>query len=72
MNAFENFAYPTSYDQTIGNPLKPRLPEVVKVRIHFMFESPYVGAPDHTRIIEQVIDVPSAYTRADLVDLASG
>lgn len=49
-----------------GNPLKPRLPEVVWVSLSYEFASPYPGAPDHTRPVTLAIDVPSAYTRADL------
>ncbi|MBN2311740.1 MAG: hypothetical protein JXR94_22365, partial [Candidatus Hydrogenedentes bacterium] len=70
-NADVNFRYPTSAEFPIGHPMQPRLPEMVRIHLPFMYASTYVGAPDFTRILEQMIDVPSAYTRADLVEAAS-
>jgi len=51
----------------IGNPLTPRLPEIVALRLPFAYERPYPTAPQFERNLEQVIDVPSAYARSALV-----
>lgn len=51
----------------IGNPLTPRLPEVVTLSLPFAYERPYPTAPQFERNLEQVIDVPSAYARSALV-----
>lgn len=50
----------------VGNPLTPRLPEVVALRLPFAYERPYPTAPQFERNLEQVIDVPTAYSRAAL------
>jgi hypothetical protein len=51
----------------IGNPLTPRLPEIVALRLPFAYERPYPTAPQFERNLEQVIDVPTAYARSALV-----
>jgi len=51
-------------DAEIGTPFRPRLPEVVKLRATFKYESPYIGAPDLERSFEQVIDIPCGYMRS--------
>ena len=50
----------------VGNPLTPRLPEIVALRLPFAYERPYPTAPQFERNLEQVIDVPSAYARTAL------
>ncbi len=47
----------------IGTPLQARLPEIVRVRMPFVFDSPYAGAPHVQRELVQDIRVPSAFTR---------
>jgi prepilin-type N-terminal cleavage/methylation domain-containing protein len=51
----------------VGNPLTPRIPEVVALRLPFAYERAYPTAPQFERNLEQVIDVPSAYARTALV-----
>lgn len=65
--AYLNTRYPVNAEDVLGSPLQPRLPEVVKVRLHFTLESAYVGVKDYSRVFEQTLDVPSAYTRAELI-----
>ncbi|GMV91970.1 MAG: hypothetical protein AMXMBFR82_17480 [Candidatus Hydrogenedentota bacterium] len=50
----------------VGNPLTPRLPEIVALRLPFAYERPYPTAPQFERNLEQVIDVPTAYSRSAL------
>jgi hypothetical protein len=47
----------------LGSPLVPRIPEILKMKLTFLLESPYPGAPDFRRQLEQVIDVPAGYVR---------
>ncbi len=47
----------------IGSPLEARLPEIVRVRMPFVFDSPYAGAPHLQRELVQDVRVPTAYTR---------
>ena len=63
-NSVVNAALPTSPEYALGNPLSARLPEIVRIRFTFWFESPYIGAPDFERTYTQTIELPSAYTRA--------
>lgn len=51
------------YDVQLGSPLVPRIPEIMKMRLTFLLESPYPGAPDFRRQLEQVIDIPAGYVR---------
>lgn len=60
-NSGENVAQDMTAD--LGSPLLPRLPEMVLVRFPFVYDSPYPGAPHFERNLEQLIDVPTAYTR---------
>ncbi|MCC6696299.1 MAG: type II secretion system protein [Candidatus Hydrogenedentes bacterium] len=65
-----NWEYPTWNSDELavaGSPLRPRLPEVVTLRLPFAYERPYPTAPQFERNLEQVIDVPTAYTRTALV-----
>jgi prepilin-type N-terminal cleavage/methylation domain-containing protein len=64
--AWNSDANVTSFNN-IGNPLTPRLPEIVALRLPFAYERPYPTAPQFERNLEQVIDVPSAYARSALV-----
>jgi len=48
----------------VGDPLKPRLPELVEVHFRLMFESPYPGAPDFDRPFSLLVGIPSGFTRA--------
>ena len=71
MLASNNWEYPTWNSDELavaGSPLRPRLPEVVTLRLPFAYERPYPSAPQFERDLEQVIDVPTAYTRTALVD----
>jgi hypothetical protein len=45
---------------------RPRLPAVVRVRLTFKLQSPYVGAPDFERTLEEIMDMPSAFVRPDM------
>jgi prepilin-type N-terminal cleavage/methylation domain-containing protein len=63
-NSGENVDLDTTAD--LGSPLLPRLPEMVLVRFPFVYDSPYPGAPHFERNLEQLIDVPTAYTRTVL------
>ncbi|MCP4645175.1 MAG: prepilin-type N-terminal cleavage/methylation domain-containing protein [bacterium] len=76
-NTFSNFENPVFFIdreddpldpalEPLGDPLRPRLPEIVQVHLAVRFESPYVGARDYVRELDQTIDIPSGYTRADL------
>ena len=47
----------------VGTPLQARLPEIVRVRFPFVFDSPYAGAPHMQRELVQAIRVPTAFTR---------
>ena len=47
----------------IGTPLQARLPEIVRVRLPFVFDSPYAGAPHLQRELVQDIRVPTAFSR---------
>jgi hypothetical protein len=47
----------------LGTPLEARLPEIVRVRLPFIFDSPYAGAPHMQRELVQDIRVPTAFTR---------
>jgi prepilin-type N-terminal cleavage/methylation domain-containing protein len=49
-----------------GSPLHPRLPEAVMVRLPMVFDSAHVNAPTFERFMEQLVDVPTAYTRSHL------
>jgi len=64
----------TPWDQNnfggIGTPLQARLPEIVRVRLPFVFDSPYAGAPHLQRELVQDIRVPSALTRRRVNPLA--
>ncbi len=47
----------------IGTPLQARLPELVRVRLPFVFDSPYAGAPHLQRELVQDLRVPTAFSR---------
>lgn len=47
----------------IGNPLRPRLPEVVQPKFWIVIENPWVGAAEFRQWFNQVINVPSGQTR---------
>jgi len=49
-----------------GSPLLPRLPEAVMVRLPMVYPPSHSGAPVFERNLEQLIDVPTAYTRSKL------
>lgn len=49
-----------------GSPLTPRIPEVVLARLPFAYNSAWLTAPPFERRLEQLIDVPSAFTRSSL------
>lgn len=49
-----------------GSPLHPRLPEAVMVRLPMVYDPAYLSAPNFERSMEQLIDVPTAYTRSKL------
>ena len=55
----------------LGDPLDPRLPELVSVDMRIMFESPYPGAPDFDRPFTTIVDVPSAFAPSASQDLSS-
>lgn len=48
---------------TTGSPVKARLPHVINVRLPFKFPSPGAGAPDMTRLLDDTIDLPTAFQR---------
>lgn len=52
----------TSY----ASPLQPRIPEVVMVRLPMVYAPAHHGAPTFERTMEQLIEVPTAYTRSKL------
>jgi hypothetical protein len=63
-----SFAFPPGDDRYYteggpGSPLTPRLPVVVRVYLPLLFPSPYIGAPDLRRLLDETIDIPSAFTR---------
>jgi hypothetical protein len=47
----------------VGDPLRPRLPEMVKVDFRLMYPSAYTGAPDFDRGFQLTIAIPSGLTR---------
>jgi len=53
-------------DLAYGSPLQPRLPEAVLVRMPLTYPPAHFNAPVFERNMEQLIDVPTAYTRSQL------
>ncbi len=49
-----------------ASPLDPRIPEVVMVRLPMVYPPAHHGAPTFERTMEQLIEVPTAYTRSKL------
>lgn len=49
-----------------ASPLQPRIPEVVMVRLPMVYPPAHHGAPTFERTMEQLIEVPTAYTRSKL------
>jgi hypothetical protein len=49
-----------------SSPLQPRLPEAVMVRLPMVYSAAYLSAPNFERSMEQLVDVPTAYTRSKL------
>lgn len=54
---------------SMGSPLDPGLPYVVAPGFWIMMESPQIGMSDLRRWFEQIVDVPSGYTRAPVGQL---
>lgn len=54
---------------SMGSPLDPGLPYVVAPGFWIMMESPQIGMRDLRRWFEQIVDVPSGYTRAPVGQL---
>ena len=52
-----------------GSPWTPRIPEVVMVRLPMMYAPAHFGAPAYERTMEQLIEVPTAYTRSKLASV---
>lgn len=46
-----------------GNPLRPRIPESVRVRFNIVMPSSFPGAPDFDRVFEKTMDVVTGFTR---------
>jgi hypothetical protein len=65
-NALDYGATDLAVDQyaLLGTPLVSHLPAVLKMRLTFLLESPYPGAPNFRRRLEQVIDIPAGYVRS--------
>ncbi|MCC6155402.1 MAG: prepilin-type N-terminal cleavage/methylation domain-containing protein [Candidatus Hydrogenedentes bacterium] len=51
---------------SIGSPLQPRIPEVVLFRLPMIYPPAHFGAPTYERTMEQLVEVPTAYTRSKL------
>ena len=51
---------------SIGSPLQPRIPEVVLFRLPMIYPPAHFGAPTFERTMEQLVEVPTAYTRSKL------
>jgi hypothetical protein len=49
-----------------GSPLLPRIPSVVHVRLHLRFPAPNIAAADIERVLDQMIDIPTGYSRAQM------
>jgi hypothetical protein len=49
-----------------GSPLAPRIPVAVHFHLRFRFPAPSVAAAEIERVLDEVVDVPSAYWRAQL------
>lgn len=49
----------------LGTPVNPRLPNIVKVTLPLIYESPHLGAPDHERVAHLSIDVPTGFMRSE-------
>ncbi|MFA6243045.1 MAG: prepilin-type N-terminal cleavage/methylation domain-containing protein [Candidatus Hydrogenedentales bacterium] len=55
------------YDGT-GSLLTPRLPEAIQVKFTFVYPAPYLTAAPYERNYEQIIDIPTAFTRTTLTE----
>lgn len=49
-----------------GSPLRARLPEVVLARLPLVYSPAHFNAPNFERKMEQLIEIPTAYTRSRL------
>lgn len=52
-----------------GSLLTPRLPEAVQVKFTFVYPAPYLTAVPYERNYEQIIDIPTAFTRTTLTEV---
>lgn len=60
----DNPLNPLARFNAYGSPLGPWLPDVVRINLTFAFESPHFGAPDFVRKMDELVQIPTAYTRS--------
>ena len=51
-----------------GSPFRPRVPEMVALRLPFVLESPHPTAPHFQRVFENEVRIPTGHTRRPAVD----
>ncbi|MFO7775559.1 MAG: prepilin-type N-terminal cleavage/methylation domain-containing protein [Candidatus Hydrogenedentota bacterium] len=51
-----------------GSPFRPRIPEMVALRLPFVIESPHPTAPHFERVFENEVRIPTGHTRRPSVD----
>ncbi|MDX9972919.1 MAG: prepilin-type N-terminal cleavage/methylation domain-containing protein [FCB group bacterium] len=64
--SLDNLANYTASFGGEGSPLLPRLPAAVAFHLRFRFPAPNVAAAEIERVLDQTVDVPSAFTRAQM------
>lgn len=63
---------PYSAQDIPGTPYDPTLPDNVHIRFEYLLESPWAGVPEFRRKFDQIIDLPTGYSRKAPPVLAGG